>query len=170
MALFRTGIPQYHPLQGFCGFPFFLSSKCRWLPVAIPVCPTLPICRPMRTMFPFSRTIYLSAHTAWKSHPHAGFRRTSRNCRCTGLQRPSRFPKHRPACHKVRHIHSGMEYLFLSHRMHPYSETGREGKPPPALIQGEYNRIISQYGYRQPAVSYERFSLPGRMDTADNRH
>jgi hypothetical protein len=52
--------------------------------------------------------------------------------------------------------------------MHPYSETGREGKPPPALIQGEYNRIISQYGYRQPAVSYERFSLPGGMDTADN--
>ncbi|GAE81899.1 hypothetical protein JCM10512_62 [Bacteroides reticulotermitis JCM 10512] len=49
--------------------------------------------------------------------------------------------------------------------MHPYSETGREGKPPPALIQGEYNRIISQYGYRQPAVSYERFSLPGGMDT-----
>lgn len=66
------------------------------------------------------------------------------------------------------YIHSGMEYPFLSHRMHPYSETGRDGEPPPALIQGEYNRIINQYGYRQPAVSYERFSLPGGMDTADD--
>lgn len=57
---------------------------------------------PCGQRFPFSRTIYLSAHTAWKSHPHAGFRRTSRNCCCIGLQRPSRFPKHRPAYHKVR--------------------------------------------------------------------
>ena len=46
------------------------------------------------------------------------------------------------------YIHSGMEYPFLFHRMHPYSETGRDGEPPPALIQGEYNRIISQYAYR----------------------
>ncbi|MCM1755425.1 hypothetical protein [Bacteroides ovatus] len=52
--------------------------------------------------------------------------------------------------------------------MHPYSETGRDGKLPPALIQGEYNRIISQYGYWQSAVSYERFSLPGGVDTADD--
>jgi len=30
------------------------------------------------------------------------------------------------------------------------------------------NRIIGQYGNRQPAVSYERLSLPGRVDTVDD--
>ena len=45
-------------------------------------------------------------------------------------------------------IHSGMEYPFLFHRMRPYPETGRDGKPFLTLIQGEYNRIISQHGYR----------------------
>lgn len=65
-------------------------------------------------------------------------------------------------------IHSGMENPFLFYRMHPYPETGRNGKPLPALIQREYYRIISQYSYRQPAVSYERLSLPGGMDTVDD--
>lgn len=65
-------------------------------------------------------------------------------------------------------IHSGMEDPSLFHRMHPHSETGRDGKLPAALVQGEYNRIISQHGYRQPAVSYERLSLPDGMDTIND--
>lgn len=34
-------------------------------------------------------------------------------------------------------IHSGVENPSLFHRMHPYPETGRNGKPLPALIQGK---------------------------------
>lgn len=36
------------------------------------------------------------------------------------------------------------------------------------FIQWIQNRIIGQYGNRQPAVSYERLSLPGRVDTVDD--
>ena len=76
--------------------------------------------------------------------------------------------KHRPACHRVRQdpLRHGVSFSF--HRMHPYTETGRNGIPPPTFIQWIQNRIIGQYGNRQPAVSYERLSLPGRVDTVDD--
>lgn len=115
-----------------------------------------------------SHAICSSVHTTWKSRPRAGFRCTSRNCCYTWLQRLSRFLKHRPACHRVRQdpLRHGVSFSF--HRMHPYTETGRNGIPPPTFIQWIQNRIIGQYGNRQPAVSYERLSLPGRVDTVDD--
>lgn len=65
-------------------------------------------------------------------------------------------------------IHSAVENPSLFHRMHPCPETGRDGKPLLTFFQGKQNRIIGQHGNRQPAVSYERLSLPGGMDTVDD--
>lgn len=55
-------------------------------------------------------------------------------------------------------VYACMEYSSLFHRMHPLSKTGRNSSPSASSVEGEQNRIVSQYRNRHAALPYKILS------------
>ncbi len=169
MTLYRTEFSQYHPLQGILRLPVFFQFKMQ---VVAGCCAGMPDIADMPAhadIVPFFHVQFTQVRIQrGKATRMPDFDVPAVTATVPGFNDlPTSRGMDRRAI-RCGNIHSGMENPSLFHRMHPHSETGRNGKPPTALVQGEYNRIISQHGYRQPAVSYERLSLPGGMDTIND--
>lgn len=138
MTLFRTEIPQYHPLQRILRLPVFSQFKMQVIAGRHAGMPDIAD---------------MMAHADITSLFHVQFTQVriqrGKTTRMPDFDVPAvtaAVPSFNdlPVSRNINrsaigggNIHSGMENPSLFHRMHPCPETGRNGKSFPALIQGE---------------------------------